>query len=112
MEEAREKVRKDEVKGAGDAIVVAESDLVQMVGLEQERDTLKKEVEQLKEKKKLLEEREKLRSKNRLLGTKRVIPAEAPHVETVGVPMRMVSPATRHKLDGERIVEEFFAPIL
>ena len=44
-------------------MVVAESDLVQMVGLERERDTLKKEVEQLKEeKKKLLEEREKLRS--------------------------------------------------
>ena len=45
LEEAREKVRKDEVEGAGDAMVVAEGYLVQMVSLERERDTLKKEVE-------------------------------------------------------------------
>ena len=84
LKEAEDKIREDDVAGGGDAIVVAESDLVQMVDLERERETLKKEVEQLKEeKKKLLEEREKLRSENRLLGTKRVVPAEDPHIETV-----------------------------
>ena len=43
---------------------------------------------------------------------KKITSAEAPHIETIRVPVIMVSRATRHKPDGERIVEEYFAPML